>query len=69
MAGLVMLPHPQFQLGSVAGPVIQGNGRLSFEDDFRETQGWLGVGERAIEAVGYIQQLKVLLAISSGICW
>ena len=33
------------------------------------TQGWLGVGERAIWAVGYIQQLKALLASSSGICW
>ena len=24
-----------FELGSVAGPVIQANGRLSFEDDLR----------------------------------
>ena len=24
-----------FKLGSVAGPVIQANGRLSFEDDLR----------------------------------
>ena len=25
----------QCKLGSVAGPVIQGNGRLTFEDDLR----------------------------------
>ena len=30
------------------------------------TQGWLGVGERAIWAVGYIQQLKALLGSSNG---
>ena len=33
-----------------------------------ETQGWNGVEERVIWAVGYIQQLKVLLASSSEIC-
>ena len=27
--------HFRKQLGSVAGPVIQANGRLSFEDDLR----------------------------------
>ena len=30
---------------------------------------WLGVGERVIWAVGYIHQLKLQLASSSGICW
>ena len=79
-----------FKLGSVAGPVFQANGRLSFVDDLRSgglkwtsirtelansmvtlgerTQGWLGVGERVIWSIGYIQQLKALLA-RSGICW
>ena len=33
------------------------------------TQGWLGVGERVIWSIGYIQQLKALLGNSSGICW
>jgi hypothetical protein len=33
------------------------------------TQGWLGVWERVVWAVGYIQQLKALLASSSGISW
>ena len=32
------------------------------------TQGWLGVGERAIWAVGYIRHLKALFASRSGIC-
>jgi hypothetical protein len=35
----------------------------------RGTQAWLGVGERVIWAVGYIQQLKALLSSSGGICW
>ena len=30
---------------------------------------YLGVGERVISFVGYIQQLKALFASSSGICW
>ena len=33
-----MLCHPdknRVELGSVAGPVIQANGRLTFEDDLR----------------------------------
>ena len=73
-----------FLMGSVAGPLIHANGRLSFEDDLKSegliyrvslcghsgrTQGWLGVRERAICAVGYIQQLKALLASGSGIHW
>ena len=33
------------------------------------TQGWLSVGERVVWGVGYIQQLKALLASKSGICW
>ena len=33
------------------------------------TQGWLGVGERVVWAVGYIQQFKAHLKSRSGICW
>ena len=32
-------------------------------------RGYVDVGERVICAVGYIQQLKALLATSGGFCW
>ena len=45
------------QTYKLAGPVIQGNGKLEFED----------ISPAAIRARGDIQQLKALAASSSGI--